>query len=88
MPLSPEAIIEITTNQGINPIITLGFGKRNMIRDKFRLEWLLTYNQGTNSLIKYRFVRIDLYIESVLNVNNSNLSFTMRFYFVKYRQND
>lgn len=74
--------------KGINPMISFGIGSRYIIFNKYRIEWLFSYNHGTNSLKRYEFIRFDPYIISNLKSYNHHLSFTVRYYFKKYSQNN
>lgn len=67
-------------SKGINPMISFGIGKRRILFNKYRIEWLFSYNHGTNSLRRYEFIRFDPYIVSNLKAYNHHLSFTFRYY--------
>lgn len=71
-------------SKGINPMVSFGIGKRRIIFNKYRIEWLFSYNHGTNSLRRYEFIRYDPYIVSNLEAYNHHLSFSLRYYFKKY----
>lgn len=75
-------------SKGINPMISFGIGKRRILFNKYRIEWLFSYNSGTNSLRRYEFIRFDPYIVSNLKAYNHYLSFTFRYYFKKYSQDE
>jgi len=47
---SPQIIISEISTKGINPMLSLGIGKKKIIRDKYKFEWVFSYNHGTNSL--------------------------------------
>jgi len=74
--------------KGVNPMISFGIGKRRILFNKYRIEWIFSYNHGTNSLKRYEFIRYDPYIVSNLKSYNHHLSFTFRFYFKKYSQDE
>ena len=74
--------------KGMNPMISFGIGKRRILFNKYRIEWLFSYNHGTNSLRSYEFIRFDPYIVSNLKSYNHHLSFSLRYYFKKYNQDD
>lgn len=74
--------------KGINPMISIGIGSRHIIFNKYRIEWLFSYNHGTNSLKRYEFIRFNPFIVSNLKSYNHHLSFTVRYYFKKYSQDE
>jgi len=74
--------------KGINPMITFGIGKRRILFNKYRIEWLFSYNHGTKSLRNYEFIRFDPYIVSNLKSYNHHISFSLRYYFKKYAQDN
>jgi hypothetical protein len=82
---TPALIISEYTTSGINTMISFGVGNAKFIRNKYKIEWLLSYNHGTNSLRSYEFIRFEPYIVSKLKAYNSHLSFTLRYYFKKYQ---
>lgn len=82
------SIERIILTKGINPMISFGIGKRHIIFNKYRIEWLFSYNHGTNSLRRYEFIRFDPYIVSNLKSYNHHLSFTIRYYFKKYSKDE
>lgn len=75
-------------SKGFNPMISFGIGKRRILFNKYRIEWIFSYNHGTNSLKRYEFIRFDPYIVSNLKSYNHHLSFTLRYYLKKYSQDD
>lgn len=87
-PLQPDAKITADVNKGINPMISFGLGKRRLLFNKYRIEWLFSYNHGTSSLRRYEFIRFDPYIVSNLKSYNHHISFSLRYYFKKYNQDD
>lgn len=84
--LFPETIVASKFYKGINPIISIGFGKTKILKSNRRIEWLLSYNQGTNSLVKYTFERFNPYIISSLNSKDSHFNFAFRVFLKKERQ--
>jgi len=79
---TPKIMMSEISKPGINPKISFGIGKLKMICDKFRLEWLLSYNHGTNnSLRTYKLVRYEPYIVSTIRARDSHLNLTLRCYF-------
>lgn len=87
-PLAPKSQITTILSKGFNPMISFGVGKRRILFNKYRIEWLFSYNHGTNSLRRYEFIRFDPYVVSNLKTYNHHLSFTLRYYFKKYSQDD
>lgn len=74
--------------KGVNPMISFGIGKRRILFNKYRIEWLFSYSHGTNSLRRYEFIRFDPYVVSNLKAYNHHLSFSLRYYFKKFSQNE
>lgn len=74
--------------KGFNPMITFGIGKRRILFNKYRIEWLFSYNHGTKSLRNYEFIRFSPYIVSNLKSYNHHISFSLRYYFKKYAQDN
>lgn len=86
--LYPEKSIKTEHKTGLNPIISLGIGGSKLIKNQYRIEWLLSYNQGTKSLREFTFIRYSPYVESKVYSYGSHLNFSLRYYFKKYNQND
>lgn len=86
--LYPEKSIITKHKAGVNPIVSLGIGGSELIKDKFRIEWLLSYNQGTNSLRNFTFIRYSPYVESEVKSYGSHLKFSLRYYLKKYSKNE
>jgi len=77
---TPQVIMSETINKGINPMLSLGIGKKKIIREKYKFEWIFSYNHGTNSLRTYKYIRFDPYIESTFKAYNSHISLLLRYY--------
>jgi len=86
--LAQKSQITFNVIKGINPMITFGIGKRRILFNKYRIEWLFSYNHGTKSLRNYEFIRFDPYIISNLKSYNHHISFSLRYYFKKYAQDN
>lgn len=86
--LYPEKSIMTKHKAGVNPIISLGIGSSKLIKDKYRIEWLLSYNQGTKSLRNFTFLRYSPYVKSEVKSYGSHLNFSLRYYFKKYNKNE
>lgn len=85
---SPATIITSKSKAGVNPIFSLGIGSSKLIKNKYRIEWLLSYNQGTRSLRNYTFIRNFPYVKSMVKSYGSHLNFSIRYYFKKYNKNE
>jgi hypothetical protein len=79
----PKIIITSEFKKGVNPFISLGIGKTISLKSKRQLEWIFSYNQGTNTLIKYTFERFDPSSYSSILTNGSNFNFAFRLYWIK-----
>lgn len=86
--LSPKTIVSTKSKAGVNPIFSIGIGSSKLIKNKYRIEWLLSYNQGTRSLRNYTFIRYSPYVESMVKSYGSHLNFSLRYYFKKYNKNE
>ena len=86
--LYPEKSITTVHMAGVNPIVSLGIGGSKLINAKYRIEWLLSYNQGTTSLRNFTFIRYTPYVKSEVKSYGSHLKFSLRYYFKKYSHNE